>query len=71
MPGDDKLAPVTLHTAVPAALFAELAALVAKGWSRDVDELVLDALRRYAESHRDSRMESFIREDVEWGLQGD
>jgi len=67
---DDKSPTVTLNTEVPAALIAELHALVAKGWSRDLDDLVLDALRRYAESHRDSLMEELVREDVDWGLHG-
>lgn len=67
---DDKSPTVTLSTEVPTALFAELNALVAKGWSRDLDDLVLDALRRYAESHRDSLMEELVREDVNWGLHG-
>lgn len=66
----EKTVTVTLNAEIPAGLFAELEALVAKGWSRDLDDLVLDALRRYVESHRDSLMESFVREDVEWGLHG-
>ena len=66
----DKAPTVTLRTEVPAALFAELEALVAAGWSRDLEELVLEALRRYAEAHADALMESFVREDVEWGLRG-
>jgi Arc/MetJ-type ribon-helix-helix transcriptional regulator len=45
--------------------------LVEKGWFRSLDELMLDALRRYVESHRAELMERFIREDVEWGLYGD
>lgn len=65
-----KAGTVTLQTEVPSRLFEELQALVDAGWSRDVDEIVLDALRRYAESHRESLMAQFIREDVEWGLRG-
>ena len=45
--------------------------LVEAGWFRDVDELVLDALRRFIESHRGELIERFIREDVDWGLYGD
>jgi hypothetical protein len=70
MPTNDQAPTVTVHTEVPADLFAELQALVASGWSRDLDDLVLDALRRYAEAHRDSLMEDLVREDVEWGLHG-
>lgn len=65
-----KAGTVTLQTEVPSSLFQELQALVDAGWSRDIDEIVLDALRRYAESHRESLMAQFIREDVEWGLRG-
>jgi len=65
-----KSATVTLQTEVPSRLFQELQALVDAGWSRTVDEIVLDALRRYAESHREALMADFIREDVEWGLRG-
>ncbi len=70
MSTNDESPTVTLSTEVPVALFEELHALVAKGWSRDLDDLVLDALRRYAESHRDSLMEELVREDVQWGLHG-
>lgn len=59
-----------LRTEVPNRLLAELQALVDAGWSRSLDEIVLDALRRYADSHRQELMEAFIREDVEWGLRG-
>lgn len=61
---------VTLRTDVPIRLFQELESLVRSGWSRNLDEVVLDALRRYAESHQDALMAQFVREDVEWGLRG-
>jgi hypothetical protein len=70
VPVDDESPTVTLSTEVPAALFEELHALVVNGWSRDLDDLVLDALRRYAESHRESLMEELVREDIDWGLHG-
>lgn len=60
----------TLHTEVPSRLLAELEALVEAGWSRSVDEIVADALRRYVDSHRDVLIEEFVREDVEWALRG-
>jgi len=61
---------VTLRADVPSRLFQELQALVDSGWSRTMDELVLEALRRYAESHREALMAEFIQEDIEWGLRG-
>lgn len=61
----------TIQTDVPIRLLTEMQALVEAGWFRDLDELMLSALRRFAESHRAELMERFIRDDVEWGLHGD
>jgi hypothetical protein len=61
----------TIQTDVPIGLLSEMQRLVEAGWFRDLDELMLDALRRFVESHRAELMERFIHEDVEWGLQGD
>lgn len=59
-----------IETQLPAALVAEMEALVAAGWFRDRDTLLADALRRYLESHRPQLLERFASEDVEWGLRG-
>jgi Arc/MetJ-type ribon-helix-helix transcriptional regulator len=59
-----------LRTEVPSRLLAEMQALVEAGWFRSVDEVILDALRRFLDSHREDLMEELIREDVEWGLRG-
>ena len=61
----------TVQTDVPIRLLTEMQMLVEAGWFRDLDDLMLDALRRFVESHRAELMERFIREDVEWGLRGD
>jgi Arc/MetJ-type ribon-helix-helix transcriptional regulator len=61
----------TVQADVPVRLLTEMQTLVKAGWFRDLDELMLDALRRFVESHRGELMERFIREDVEWGLSGD
>jgi Arc/MetJ-type ribon-helix-helix transcriptional regulator len=61
----------TVQTDVPIRLLTEMHTLVEAGWFRDLDELMLTALRRLVESHRGEMMERFIREDVEWGLHGD
>ena len=61
----------TIQTDVPVGLLAEMQMLVDAGWFRDLDDLMLDALRRFVESRRAELMERFIREDVEWGLHGD
>jgi Arc/MetJ-type ribon-helix-helix transcriptional regulator len=67
--GDNQMA--TVQTDVPVHLLTEMQMLVESGWFRDLDDLMLDALRRFVESHRAELMERFIREDVEWGLHGD
>ncbi|GMQ78331.1 MAG: hypothetical protein BMS9Abin02_0834 [Anaerolineae bacterium] len=56
---------------VPVNLVSQAQKLVEAGWFRDMDELVLDALRRFLESHREELMEGFICQDAEWGLIGD
>ena len=61
----------TIQIDVPVRLLTEMQTLVEAGWFRDMDELMLNALRRLVESHRAELMEGFIREDVEWGLRGD
>ena len=61
----------TIQTDVPIRLLNEMQMLVEAGWFRDLDDLMLDALRRFVESHRAELMERFIREDMEWGLHGD
>ena len=60
-----------IQTDVPVGLLAEMQMLVEAGWFRDLDDLMLDALRRFVDSRRAELMERFIREDVEWGLRGD
>lgn len=59
-----------IQTEVPVGLLNQAQHLVEAGWFRDLDELVLDALRRFLESHHGELMEEFIRQDVEWGLAG-
>ena len=61
----------TIQADVPARLLTEMQVLVETGWFRSLDELILDALRRFVESHRAELMERFVREDAEWGLHGD
>lgn len=61
----------TLATEVPPRLLGEMRSLVEAGWFRNLDELVLEALRRYVETHREDLMEEMIREDVAWGLRGE
>ena len=65
-----ELQAATIQTEVPVRLLTEMQVLVETGWFHDLNDLMLDALRRFVESHRVELMERFIREDVEWGLYG-
>ena len=58
----------TIETPIPTRLLRQAQKLVAVGWFSSLDEVVVDALRRFLESHRQELMEEFIRQDVEWGL---
>lgn len=59
-----------IEAEIPAQLFAEIQSLVETGWFRSVDDVVLDALRRFLDSHQEEIMEGLLKEDVEWGLRG-
>lgn len=61
----------TIQADVPVRLLTEMETLVETGWFHSMEELMLDALRRFVKSHRGELIERFIREDVEWGLHGD
>jgi hypothetical protein len=67
--------PLSMTTAIqaelPPELLAQARAFVEEGWAADVNELLAEALRRYLESHSSQLSETFIREDLEWGLTGD
>ena len=60
-----------VKTEIPIGLFEQVENLVEAGWFRSFDDVMLDALCRFLESHRAELMEEFIRQDVEWGLTGD
>ena len=55
---------------LPDKLYQEVKSLVDKGWFRNEADIVLEALRRFLDTHKVELMEKFIREDVEWGLHG-
>jgi len=63
-----------MSTAIQINLPDELAAQaqrhVEEGWSAGLDDLFAEALRRFLESHGSEISESFIREDIAWGLHG-
>jgi len=68
--GKGKSMKTAIQAELPAELLAEARAFVEQGSIGDFDELLAEALRRYLESHSTRLAESFIREDLAWGLRG-
>lgn len=68
MPTSD---PTTLQVRLPARLLAEMQALVRDGTFRDLDDLLLEALRHYLDARPPELTERFMRQDVLWGLHGE
>ena len=62
---------VKATVSLPIALARQVQEQIQAGWFADLDSLVVEALRRYLESHGNELKEHFIREDIEWGLKGD
>jgi Arc/MetJ-type ribon-helix-helix transcriptional regulator len=56
---------------LPEQLQLQVRDLVEQGWFGSEEQVVQEAVRRFLEAHRPELMARFIREDVEWGLQGD
>ena len=61
----------SIHAEIPDQLRQQAQTLVQQGWASNVEEVVNEALRRYLESHQGVLTESFIQDDVEWGLHGE
>jgi hypothetical protein len=61
----------SIQVEMPDQLIQQASLLVSEGWAANLDEIVVDALRRYLSAHRADLAESFVREDIEWGLRGD
>jgi hypothetical protein len=60
----------TLNIDCPDWLANRLQQLVRDGWIGDSQEAVVEALRRYLDTHRPELTESQLLSDVEWGLHG-
>ena len=60
----------TVQAELPLRLLTQMESLVSDGWFQDVNDLIVDALRRFLEAHRPELMEQYIWQDVEWGLHG-
>ena len=44
--------------------------LVREGWVADPEQAIIEALRRFLDSHRPELTETQILTDVDWGLHG-
>ena len=60
----------TVQTELPHDLVEEAQAFIREGWAPNLNELLAVALRRHLQSHSAELTESFLREDVAWGLHG-
>ena len=62
---------VIIQAEIPNQIWQQAQNLVQQGWVSNLQEVINEALRRYLDSHQDILTESFIQDDVEWGLHGD
>jgi len=60
-----------IEAKIPEQLLNQAKAMVQEGWISDLNSLMSEAIRRYIESHQSQITESFIQEDVQWGLHGE
>ena len=60
----------TIQVEVPEQLYKKVLHLVKKGWFRDENDILAEAIRRYLDTHQSDLMEKYIRDDVDWGLHG-
>lgn len=60
-----------IQTVIPDQLWQQAQTLVRQGWASNMEEVINESLRRYLESHQDVLTEAFIKDDVEWGLNGE
>ncbi|MDD2711273.1 MAG: CopG family transcriptional regulator [Verrucomicrobiae bacterium] len=61
----------TLVVECPDQIHADLTEMVKQGWVSDPGQAVVEALRRFLESHRPELISEQVRRDVDWGLHGD
>lgn len=60
----------SLQVDLPEQLVSQARQFIGEGWAGNFDELLADALRRYFDSHGTALAETFVREDITWGLHG-
>jgi Arc/MetJ-type ribon-helix-helix transcriptional regulator len=59
-----------IQMTLPPRLYQQVRHLITEGWFRNENDLLVEALRRFLDTHLPELMEKFIREDMEWGLHG-
>lgn len=59
-----------IQAKLPPELTERARSYVQEGWAADFNELLAEALRRFLESHSSRVTETFVMEDVKWGLHG-
>lgn len=59
-----------VKTEIPDQLWQQAQNMVEQGWVINMDALIIEAMRRYLESHQQTINEQLIREDIDWGLHG-
>jgi hypothetical protein len=61
----------TLTIQCPEQLAEQLDHFVKDGWAGDTGETIIEALRRFLDSHRPDIVRTQVLADTEWGLHGD
>ncbi len=59
-----------IQAELPENLLVKALEMVHDGWVSNLNDLLADALRSYIDSHSLKLTDTFIREDVQWGLHG-
>ncbi len=60
----------TIPAKITRRLEEEMDSYILEGWYANRSEMIRDALRRLMERLRLEKLESAMKEDVEWGLRG-
>ena len=59
-----------IQAELPPELTARARSYIEEGWASDFNELLAESLRRFLESHSSRVTETFVMNDVRWGLHG-
>jgi hypothetical protein len=68
---ENGMSEVNATISLPPRLAKQVQDYVQAGWFPNLNDLIIEALRRYLEAHQMELSEHFIWQDVEWGLSGD